>query len=194
MALVIQATRLPDVLVADLKVFADKRGCFMESHHQAKYAAHGIPGPFVQDNLVRSVRNVLRGLHYQLPFGQGKLVHVVRGEIWDVAADIRRGSPSFGRWVGVTLSDRNRRQIYVPPGFAHGYCVISGVADVCYKCTDFYHPEADHGIRWDDPDLAVDWPVPEPLLSTKDAAHPPLRDTPPDTLPAYVPPSESAAP
>ena len=163
-------TAIPDVLVIEPKVFGDARGFFLESWNERAFAAAGIGARFVQDNHSRSGRNVLRGLHYQLRQAQGKLVRVVAGEIYDVAVDIRRGSPTFGRWVGVTLSGQNFRQLYIPPGFAHGFCVLSEEVDVEYKCTEFYDASDEVGIAWDDPELAIEWPVAadDVVLSDKD--------------------------
>jgi dTDP-4-dehydrorhamnose 3,5-epimerase len=177
-------TSLPGVLLIEPDVFTDARGEFLETHHSARYAEHGIPGPFVQDNLSRSVKGTLRGLHYQLKHAQGKLVMALTGRIFDVAVDIRKNSPAFGRWVGVELSGENRRQLYIPPGFAHGFCVVSETADVLYKCTDLYAPRDERGIVWNDPALAIAWPVTSPLLSNKDRAYPRLAGMDKD-LPAY---------
>ena len=170
-------TALPDVLVIEPKVFGDSRGFFLESWNQRAFAAAGIRAGFVQDNHSRSARNVLRGLHYQLQQAQGKLVRVIAGEIYDVAVDIRRGSPTFGHWVGVALSAENRRMVWVPPGFAHGFLVVSEAAEVLYKATDYYAPEHERSIAWNDPELAIAWPLAgEPVLSAKDAAGKRLRD------------------
>ncbi|GEJ55444.1 dTDP-4-dehydrorhamnose 3,5-epimerase [Anaeromyxobacter diazotrophicus] len=166
-------TSLPDVLVLEPKVFGDARGFFYESYNQRAFeAAVGRPVSFVQDNHSLSSRGVLRGLHYQLPHPQGKLVRVVRGEVFDVAVDLRRGSPTFGKWVGETLSAENRRQLWIPEGFAHGFVVVSDQAEFLYKTTDYYHPESERCIRWDDADLAVAWPAigAAPTVSAKDAA------------------------
>lgn len=180
------ATELPGVLVIEPQVHGDARGWFQESWQARRYAEAGIPGPFVQDNLALSRHGILRGLHLQHPHAQGKLVQVLQGEVFDVAVDLRRGSPTFGRWAGVLLSADNHRQFWVPPGFAHGYLVTSDQALFAYKCTDYYHPEAELSLRWDDPDLAIDWPVVgPPLLSEKDAEAPLLRDLPPERLPEY---------
>jgi dTDP-4-dehydrorhamnose 3,5-epimerase len=178
-------TPLDGVLVIEPRVFEDQRGFFMEIHHQRKYSEAAIKDVFVQDNLSHSVRGTLRGLHYQLPHVQAKLVQVIKGAIFDVVVDIRKGSPTFGQWAGLTLSEENRRQIFIPEGFAHGLCVLSDAADVLYKCTDFYAPEAEWGILWSDPALNIDWPVTEPLLSPKDSRYPYLRDVPPERLPVY---------
>ena len=169
----------PEVLIIEPDVFGDERGFFMETWHAAKFAEQGITETFVQDNHSRSGRGILRGLHYQLNHPQGKLVRAVNGSVYDVAVDIRQGSPRFGQWVGIELSDSNRRQLYVPPGFAHGFCVLSEQVDFLYKCTDFYAPEFERTIRWDDPDIGIEWPLPsgtEPQLSDKDAAAPLFRD------------------
>jgi dTDP-4-dehydrorhamnose 3,5-epimerase len=176
-------TEHSEVLIVEPKVFGDDRGFFFESFQAERYAKAGITAPFVQDNLSRSVRGTLRGLHFQDPKAQGKLVSVLRGTVWDVAVDVREGSPHFGKWVGVELSDHNRRQLWVPPGFAHGFCVTSDSADFSYKCTEYYAPEFDAGIAWNDPQLAIPWPVMNPLLSPKDAKLPRLADAP--RLPAY---------
>jgi dTDP-4-dehydrorhamnose 3,5-epimerase len=167
-------TTLPGVLLIEPKVFGDDRGFFYETYHARRYEAAGIPAHFVQDNLSRSSQGTLRGLHFQEPNPQGKLVQVLRGSVFDVAVDVRRSSPNFGRWVAVELSETNRRQLWVPPGFAHGFCVTSESADFLYKCTALYSPEAERGIAWDDPALGIDWPVRKPLLSAKDAAAPVL--------------------
>jgi dTDP-4-dehydrorhamnose 3,5-epimerase len=164
-------TELPGVSIIEPVVHGDSRGFLLESWHARRYAEHGLPATFVQDNHSRSLRGVLRGLHYQLRQPQGKLVRVVSGEVFDVVVDIRRGSPAFGRWVGVMLTGENHRQLYVPPGFAHGFCVVSDVADFLYKCTDYYAPEDEHGIRWDDPDIGVEWPNLQYSLSEKDERH-----------------------
>jgi dTDP-4-dehydrorhamnose 3,5-epimerase len=169
-------TDLPDVILVEPDVHRDARGFFLETFHARKYADGGIPGPFVQDNHSRSVKGTLRGLHAQRQCPQGKLVRAVEGEMFDVAVDIRPSSPTFGRWVGVRLSGENFRQLYIPPGFAHGFCVLSDVVHVEYKCTDFYRPEDEIGVAWDDPEIGIAWPVTEPVISAKDRALPRLRD------------------
>ncbi|MDH3503159.1 MAG: dTDP-4-dehydrorhamnose 3,5-epimerase [Nitrospirota bacterium] len=179
-------TQLPGVLIVEPDVYRDQRGWFLETYHVQKYQEAGILLPFVQDNCSSSVQGTLRGLHFQLTRLQGKLVRVIRGEIFDVAVDIRQGSPTFASWVGVTLSAQNFRQIYLPPGFAHGFCVLSEVAEVEYKCTDVYAPGGDVTIRWDDPRIGIQWPIERPLLSTKDAAGQLLDDLC-DQLPDYRP-------
>lgn len=176
-------TSLPGVVVIEPKVFGDARGFFLETYNQARYAEVGLPARFVQDNLSFSARGVLRGLHYQLPTMQGKLVSVLQGEVFDVAVDIRRGSPTFGKWEGILLSADNKRQFFVPEGFAHGFVVLSETALFSYKCTNLYRPQEEGSIRWDDPDLGIDWRFAEPTLSTKDAAALRLRDVPLDRLP-----------
>ena len=173
----------PEVLLIEPDVFPDQRGFFMETFHSIKYAEHGLPAVFLQDNHSRSSRGVLRGLHYQLENPQGKLVRVVSGEVFDVAVDIRRGSPRFGTWVGAVLSEENQRQIYVPPGFAHGFCTLSERADFLYKCTELYAPGDEYGIAWDDPDIAIEWPEMDYLISDKDLANPLLSES--DHLPEY---------
>ena len=181
----VRACRLPGVLVIEPVVHGDSRGYFVETWSAARYAEAGIVAPFVQDNLSRSVRGTLRGLHWQHPFAQGKLVSVPSGEVFDVAVDVRIGSPTFGQWVGELLSDANHRQLYLPPGFAHGFCVISDVALFSYKCTAPYHPEAELGVAWDDPELGIEWPVERPIVSQKDGALPRLSEIDRDNLPRY---------
>ncbi len=177
-------TNLPGVLIVEPKVFGDARGFFQETWRQEKYEAIGIKGPFVQDNLSFSTRGVLRGLHYQQPNTQGKLVSVVHGEVFDVAVDIRVGSPTFGQWTGVALSGENHRQLWVPPGFAHGFCVLSDTTYFTYKCTDVYTPSAEGGIMWNDPDIGIKWPLQDILLSEKDQVYPRLQDVSIERLPA----------
>jgi dTDP-4-dehydrorhamnose 3,5-epimerase len=174
-----EPTAIPDVVLIRPKVFGDARGFFLESWEERKFAAAGIDAHFVQDNHSRSGRHILRGLHYQIQHPQGKLVRVVSGAVFDVAVDIRRSSPTFGRWVGVTLSAENHHMLWVPPGFAHGFVVLSDSADFLYRCTDFYAPQHERAVLWNDPDLGVKWPLPpgaEPVLSTKDAAAKHLRE------------------
>jgi dTDP-4-dehydrorhamnose 3,5-epimerase len=163
-------TAIPDVLVVEPKVFGDQRGFFYESYNRRVLEPHGIPGEFVQDNHSRSAMNVLRGLHYQIKQPQGKLVRVVAGAVFDVAVDIRRSSPTFGKWVGETLSADNRRMLWIPPGFAHGFVVISDCAEFLYKTTDYWAPDYERTIIWNDPDLAIAWPISgAPTLAAKDA-------------------------
>jgi dTDP-4-dehydrorhamnose 3,5-epimerase len=171
-------TPLPGVLLIEPRVFGDARGFFMESWNRRTFAEAGLDMDFVQDNHSRSSRGVLRGLHYQLHNPQGKLVRVTQGAVFDVAVDIRRASPHFGRWVGYELSADNHRMLWIPPGFAHGFLVLSDTADFLYKCTSLYDPPSDRGIRWDDPAIGIDWPDMggAPLLSAKDAAAPLLAD------------------
>jgi dTDP-4-dehydrorhamnose 3,5-epimerase len=176
---------LPEVLIIEPFVFQDERGFFMETYQQRRYTEAGIESNFVQDNLSYSVRGTLRGLHYQVKHAQAKLVQVIEGTIFDVALDIRRGSPYFGQWTSVHLSDENKRQLFLPEGFAHGFCVLSESAQVIYKCTDFYASEYEGGVLWSDPTLAIAWPVLEPLLSEKDSRLPCLADIPPERLPVY---------
>jgi len=174
-----EPTEIPEVVLIRPKVFGDDRGFFLESWEERKFAAAGLDVQFVQDNHSRSARNILRGLHYQIQQPQGKLVRVVTGAVFDVAVDIRRSSPTFGRWVGVTLSEANRHMLWVPPGFAHGFLVLSESADFLYRCTDFWAPAHERAIQWNDPDLKVEWPLPRdvtPILSTKDAAARRFRD------------------
>ena len=174
-----------EILFIEPDTFTDKRGYFMETYHQERYEQLGIRTRFVQDNLSYSVRGTLRGLHYQYPHGQAKLVQVICGEIFDVAVDIRRGSPSFGKWIGSALSEKNKRQLFIPEGFAHGFCCISDRALVHYKCSDFYAPDSEGGILWSDPDLSIDWPVKTPGLSERDSRFLFLRDLPVERLPVY---------
>ncbi len=179
----ILATPLPGVLIIEPEVFGDARGFFVETWQAERYTTAGLP-IFVQDNLSLSSKGVLRGLHYQEPEAQGKLVYVLEGEVFDVAVDIRIGSGTFGKWYGVTLSFTNKRQFYVPAGFAHGFVVTSDTALFAYKCTELYRPEHDHSIRWNDPDIGIAWPTNDPELSAKDSAAPRLADIPHDELPA----------
>jgi dTDP-4-dehydrorhamnose 3,5-epimerase len=181
-------TALPGVIVIEPDVYRDGRGFFLETYHAQKYLAGGIAGSFVQDNHSQSVRGTLRGLHLQARRPQGKLVRVIVGVIYDVAVDVRRGSPTFGRWIGFELSAANFKQCYVPPGFAHGFSVASEIAQVEYKCTDLYDPEAEIGIAWDDPLLGITWPVERPILSDRDRKNPRLEALA-DHLPIYAPPN-----
>lgn len=176
-------TSLPGVLIIEPKVFGDSRGFFIETFRDERYAPLGIRGPFVQDNYSRSVKNTLRGLHLQNPKAQGKLVMAMRGTVWDVAVDVRRGSPHFGKWEGVLLSEENKRQLWVPPGFAHGFCVVSESADFFYKCTDVYAPDCESTVQWNDPAIGVKWPLTAPILSSRDAQAAPLKDQ--TRLPSY---------
>jgi dTDP-4-dehydrorhamnose 3,5-epimerase len=178
-------TELPGVLVIEPDVHRDGRGFFLETYHAERYREHGIAGPFVQDNHSRSVARTLRGLHLQLHRPQGKLIRVIEGEVFDVAVDVRRGSPTFARWVSVTLSADSLRQCYVPPGFAHGFCVVSPIAQLEYKCTDLYDPGSEIGIAWNDPALGIRWPVTDPILSPRDSRHPTIGELG-DRLPAWT--------
>jgi len=177
-------TDLPEVLLVEPDVFRDDRGFFLETYHERKYRDGGIPHRFVQDNHSRSVARTLRGLHAQRSKPQGKLVRAIEGRIWDVAVDIRRGSPAFRRWVAVELTAENFRQLWIPPGFAHGFCVLSEMAQVEYKCTDLYDPSDELSLVWNDPEIGIEWPVSDPLLSTKDAAAARLAEVV-DLLPRY---------
>lgn len=180
-------TDLPGCVIIEPRVFEDERGFFYESFNRDRLAEHGLSPDFVQGNVSSSARGVLRGLHYQQPNPQGKYVSVLEGEVWDVAVDIRRGSPHFGKWTGVLLNAENRRHFWIPEGFAHGFVVLSERAVFTYLCTATYDPAADAGIRWDDAELAIDWPVAEPLLSPKDAKAPFLADVASERLPVYIP-------
>lgn len=181
----ISETEIPGVLIFEPKVFEDDRGFFLETWRKDKYAEAGVKEDFVQDNVSFSMRGTLRGLHFQNPHGQGKLVQVLTGQVFDVAVDIRVGSPSFGKWVGIELSGEDRRQIYIPPGFAHGFCVMSEKALFSYKCTDYYAAECDSGIIWNDPDIGIEWPIADPVLSQKDAKNPRLSQITEKNLPTY---------
>lgn len=181
----VTATALPGVLLLEPKVFRDERGYFLESWSEERYATAGVPARFVQDNLSYSRGGVLRGLHFQEPHPQGKLVSVLRGEVFDVAVDVRVGSPTFGRWVGHVLSAENAHQLYVPGGFAHGFVVLSDDALFAYRCTEYYHPEAERTLLWNDPELGIEWPGERPVLSAKDGAGRRLRDFGPGELPRY---------
>jgi dTDP-4-dehydrorhamnose 3,5-epimerase len=171
-----EPTSIPDVIRIEPRIFRDARGFFLESYHEARFGEGGVRARFVQDNHSRSARGTLRGLHMQVAFAQGKLVRCIAGEVFDVAVDVRRGSNTYGQWVGETLSADNFRQLWVPPGFLHGFCVTSEAAEIEYKCTELYHPEDELGVIWNDPDLAIRWPISAPLLSAKDAGLPRLRD------------------
>jgi dTDP-4-dehydrorhamnose 3,5-epimerase len=179
-------TDLPGVCILEPAVFSDARGFFFESYHAAKLAALGITDTFVQDNHSGSVQGTLRGLHYQLHFPQAKICRVVAGEVLDVSVDVRRGSPTFGRWSRVLLSAENRRQVYIPAGFAHGFLVLSATAEFLYKCSGFYDAADERGIAWDDPELGIEWPLTvSPVLSPKDRCHPRLREIPQQDLPVF---------
>jgi dTDP-4-dehydrorhamnose 3,5-epimerase len=181
-----QKTELDGVLIIEPDVLDDQRGYFFETYQRQRYANAGINADFVQDNLSFSIKGTLRGLHYQHPHGQAKLVQVIQGEVFDVAVDIRRKSPTFGRWIGQHLSDENKKQIFIPEGFAHGFCVLSETALFHYKCSDFYAPECEGGIVWSDPDVGIDWPIDSPLVSEKDSKFSCLKDLSEDKLPFYV--------
>ena len=181
----IEPAGIPGLLIIEPTVHGDERGFFMECYQRDRYAEAGLPREFVQDNLSRSARGILRGLHLQHPHGQGKLCSVLEGEVFDVAVDVRVGSPTFGRWRGVTLSSENKRQLYVPPGFAHGFCVVSDHALFLYKCTDFYSAENELGVAWNDPEIGIDWPIESPRLSAKDLDNPRLKDIAADKLPSH---------
>ena len=179
-------TALPGVLIIEPKVFGDTRGFFLETFHKQRYEDFGIPGndlEFVQDNHSRSRKGVLRGLHFQLENPQGKLVSAGTGSVYDVAANVNPDSPTYRTWVGVELTEENHRQLWIPPGYAHGFCVLSDIADFQYKCTALYHPQSDSGVAWDDPELNIDWPVENPQLSEKDMALPKLSEATRERLP-----------
>jgi len=169
-------TKIPDVILVEVPKFGDHRGFFMETYHEKKFSDGGISTKFIQDNHASSQKGILRGLHYQLKYPQGKLIRCIQGEILDIAVDIRKSSPTFGHWVGEVLSAENAKQLYVPPGFAHGYLVLSEHAEVEYKCTELYHPEDEYGVLWNDPAIGIDWGVNNPILSEKDKQQPLLKD------------------
>ncbi len=177
---------LPGVKIIELDAFPDDRGYFMETYQRNRYNEFGIDVSFVQDNLSFSTKGTLRGLHFQHPHPQAKLVQVIRGEVLDVIVDIRRGSPTFGRWSGIRLSGENHRQLFVPGGFAHGYCVLSDTAVFTYKCSDFYAPGCEKGVLWSDPDIGIDWPITRPNLSEKDSHYDLLKNIPNEDLPEYT--------
>ncbi len=183
--MMIETTPLSGVLLIKPDVFGDARGFFLETWNRQRYAEAGLDRDFVQDNVSLSRGGILRGLHFQNPGPQGKLVQVLKGEVFDVAVDIRVGSPTFGQWYGVTLSEENHYQLYVPENFAHGFCVTSDYALFAYKCTDFYDPSAEFSLRWDDPDIGIRWPIEAPQLSAKDRVANLLKEFPPESLPVY---------
>lgn len=183
--MIVETTPLPGILLIKPRVFGDERGYFLESWNRRRYAEAGLDRDFVQDNLSFSGHGILRGLHFQNPCPQGKLVQVLRGEVFDVAVDVRVGSPTFGRWYGVLLSEQNHHQLFIPEGFAHGFFVTGDSALFSYKCTAAYEPTAEHSLRWDDPELAIEWPGQAPILSAKDRAARCLKDFPTDLLPRW---------
>jgi dTDP-4-dehydrorhamnose 3,5-epimerase len=180
-------TSIPGVVIIEPRIFGDDRGFFFESYSAHRFTSQGMPAVFVQDNHSMSRRDTVRGLHYQLKHAQAKLCRVIRGEVLDVAVDIRRGSPTFGKWIAVVLSEENRREVYIPAGFAHGFRVLSDTAEFLYKCDDYYAPDDEYGIAWDDPELGIDWGQPaSPILSPKDLKLPRLAEIAPDLFPRYV--------
>ena len=178
-------TKLPGAMVFEPKVFGDERGFFMETWNYQRYKEAGLDAKFVQSNLSKSSKGVLRGLHFQNPHAQGKLVQIIEGEVFDVAVDIRKGSPTFGQWHGEILSAKNNRQFYIPEGFAHGFCVLSDSAVFSYMCTNVYHAQYDCSLLWNDPEIAIDWPLNNPLLSEKDKNAPTLKTIDSNKLPDY---------
>jgi dTDP-4-dehydrorhamnose 3,5-epimerase len=184
--MIVEPLEIPEVLLIKPRVFSDDRGQFFEAWRESAYAAHGI-GPFVQDNISVSKRGVLRGMHFQNPHAQGKLVGALRGRIFDVAVDIRRGSPTFGKWVGADLNEENRWQLYIPAGFAHGFQTLSDGVIFSYKCTDRYAPEAERTVRWDDPEVDIRWPERPSIVASKDANAPTLGEMSDEALPRYAP-------
>lgn len=185
--MMVEPLEIPDVLLLKPHMFHDARGRFLELWHRERYASAGLPATFLQDNVSVSRRGVLRGLHYQHPRGQGKLVSCVRGVVFDAVVDVRSGSPTFGRWVGAELTEENGRQLWAPAGFAHGFLALSEDAVFVYKCTEAYAPETEHRIRWDDPAIGIVWPMERPVMSNKDAAAPQLSAVPVDHLPPMDP-------
>ena len=182
--MIIIKTAIPEVKLLKPSVFPDERGFFQQTYHEKQYREVGIDVRFVQDNWSRSTHGVLRGMHYQLQHAQDKLISVVRGEVFDVAVDVRYGSPTFGSWVGVILSEENHHQLFIPKGFAHGFCVLRGEADVVYKCSDFYTPFDEYTLRWNDPDVGIQWPGENFLVAEKDQTAPLLKNIPMNYLPA----------
>jgi dTDP-4-dehydrorhamnose 3,5-epimerase len=187
----VKPTALPEVLIVELERFTDDRGFFLERYHEEKFARLGLPGTWRQDNHSRSRRGVLRGLHYQLRRPQGKLVWCARGSAFDVAVDIRAGSPTFGQWASITLTEDLPQLLWIPPGFAHGFCALSDMTDIIYKCTEVYVPSDERGLAWNDPELGIRWPVTPPILSPRDRDFPQLRDAMTE-LPAYAAPVTTA--
>ena len=185
MGIKIKKTELDGVVIIEPDVFNDQRGYFFETYNQNRYQEIGIKSNFVQDNLSFSKKGALRGLHYQRPHDQAKLVQVIQGKVFDVVVDIRRDSPTLGKWIGQYLSDENKQQIFVPEGFAHGFCVLTDSALFHYKCSDFYAPDCEGGILWSDPEVAIDWPLESPIVSEKDAKFSCLKDITEDRLPSY---------
>lgn len=183
MSLIFTKSKIEDVIIIESDLFTDERGFFKEIYHKDKYKE--INETFVQDNHSSSKKGVLRGLHYQLNNPQSKLIHVIRGEIFDVAVDIRKGSQTFGKWVGIKLSEDNNRQFFIPTGFAHGFCVLSDSADVMYKCSELYSPDDEYGLLWSDPNVGIEWPLSDPIVSIKDSSAPELKQIPEDLLPVY---------
>lgn len=175
-------TAIQDILVIEPQVFEDDRGCFLETFQVERFESAGLDSYFVQDNLSVSVKNTLRGLHFQISHPQAKLIQVISGEIFDVAVDIRPGSPSFGRWVGIHLSEHKKQLIFIPEGFAHGFCVLSESACVTYKCSDYYYANDEGGLLWSDPNIGIDWPLKNPIISDKDSQLPYITEIPPDKL------------
>lgn len=185
MAIHVEKTGIPGVRTCVPDIYPDSRGFFQETYQRERYEEAGIPGPFVQDNHSCSAHGVLRGMHFQIEQAQAKLVSVLCGEIYDVVIDTRKGSPAFGKWEAHRLSRENRKQLYIPRGLAHGFCVLSKQADVVYKCSEVYYPAGERGLLWCDPDIGIEWPLKEPLLSERDTEHPCLRDIPEDELAVY---------
>lgn len=180
--MIVHPTDIESVLVIEPQIFEDDRGCFLETYQAQRFKSAGLDHTFVQDNLSISLKNTLRGLHFQVTRPQAKLIQLISGEIYDVAVDLRRGSRTFKRWVGIHLSDRKKQQIFIPEGFAHGFCVLSDHAHVAYKCSDYYYPDDESGILWSDPAIGIDWPLKNPIISDKDSQLPCITEIPPEKL------------
>lgn len=181
----VHETKIPGMVLIDLDVFKDSRGSFLESYQKERYKEHGIDVPFVQDNHSHSTKNVLRGMHYQINQPQGHLVYVVKGEVFDVGVDLRRDLPTFGQWLGFRLSESRPQQLFLPAGVAHGFCTLSDTADILYKCTDYFDPEDEGGLLWNDPDLGIDWPVDQPIIHNRDSKFPVLKEISNKHLPSF---------
>ncbi|MEK9628833.1 MAG: dTDP-4-dehydrorhamnose 3,5-epimerase [Nitrospinota bacterium] len=181
----VHETKIPGMMLIDLDVFRDPRGSFLESYQKERYKEHGLDVEFVQDNHSHSTKNVLRGMHYQINQPQGHLVYVVKGEIFDVGVDLRKGLPTFGHWLGFRLSESRPQQLFLPEGVAHGFCTLSEKADILYKCTDYFDPDDEGGVLWCDPELNIDWPIQEPIIRNRDANFPTLKNISNKLLPRY---------
>jgi len=183
--MIVQKTKIPGMVIIDLDVFRDSRGSFLESYQKERYKEHGLNTKFVQDNHSHSKKYVLRGMHYQINQPQSHLVYVVRGDIFDVGVDLRIGSPTFGQWLGFRLSESRPQQLFLPAGVAHGFCTLSDNADILYKCTDYFDPNDEGGLLWNDPDLGIDWPIDQPIIHSRDSKFPVLRNISKSHLPSF---------